>query len=386
MITQNVSSRLKALRFPLIVGVVFIHAYTTKVLLEGGHQAGTEHVDFAVSFVRNLISQGIARVAVPMFFLMSGYLFFQGYDGSMRAYGRKLQKRVRTLLVPFLLWNTATLMVYAAGEAIPATRVYFANKYWPPVRSFTLRDYANAFLGLTTKYTMSFQFWFIRDLMVLALLAPLFYLLRRRLTAIPLLLALFGLWLTGTWPLLFPADEAILFFVAGAYLSTSDLDICALDQRRYSLGACFALLLVVDAASEGKGVYAYAHKAMILVGLSFLWCLTGVVIQKVRARSWLFRLSASSFFVYAAHEPLLSIVRKSAFRMFAPRSGFAQLSLYFLIPACLITALVIISNLLSDKLPTFMAIITGGEVEPSPQVVTSISPVELPIEETAAAR
>jgi surface polysaccharide O-acyltransferase-like enzyme len=91
MITQNVSSRLKALRFPLIVGVVFIHAYTTKVLLEGGHQAGTEHVDFAVSFVRNLISQGIARVAVPMFFLMSGYLFFQGYDGSMRAYRRKLQ-------------------------------------------------------------------------------------------------------------------------------------------------------------------------------------------------------------------------------------------------------------------------------------------------------
>jgi hypothetical protein len=72
--------------------------------------------------------------------------------------------------------------------------------------------------------------------------------------------------------------------------------------------------------------------------------------------------------------------------MFAPRSGFAQLSLYFLIPACLITTLVIISNLLSDKLPTFMAIITGGEVEPSPQVVTSISPVELPIEETAAAR
>jgi surface polysaccharide O-acyltransferase-like enzyme len=386
MITQNVSSRLKALRFPLIVGVVFIHAYTTKVLLEGGHQAGTEHVDFAVSFVRNLISQGIARVAVPMFFLMSGYLFFQGYDGSMRAYRRKLQKRVRTLLVPFLLWNTATLMVYSAGEAIPATRIYFANKYWPPVRSFTLLDYANAFLGLTTKYTMSFQFWFIRDLMVLALLAPLFYLLRRRLTAIPLLLALFGLWLTGTWPLVFPADEAILFFGAGAYLSTSDLDICALDQRRYSLGACFALLLVVDAASGGKGVYAYTHKAMILVGLPFLWCLTGVVIQKVRARLWLFRLSASSFFVYAAHEPLLSIVRKSAFRMFAPTSGFAQLSLYFLIPACLITALVIISNLFSDKVPTFMAIITGGEVEPSLQVLASISPVELPIEETAAAR
>ena len=117
---------------------------------------------------------------------------------------------------------------------------------------------------------------------------------------------------------------------------------------------------------------------MILVGRPVPPCLTGVVIQKVPARLWLFRLSASSFFVYAVHEPLLSIVRKSAFRMFAPRSGFAQLSLYFLIPACLITALVIISNLLSNKLPTFMAIITGGEVEPSPTVLASISPVRVP--------
>ena len=72
------SSRLKALRFPLIVGVVFIHAYATKVLLEGGRQVGTEQVGFAVSFVRNLISQGIARVAVPMFFLMSGNPSFRG--------------------------------------------------------------------------------------------------------------------------------------------------------------------------------------------------------------------------------------------------------------------------------------------------------------------
>ena len=78
MVSANVSSRLKAIRLPLIVGVVFIHAYSTQVLLGGGQRAGAAHVAFSAFFIRNLISQGIARIAVPMFFLMSGFLFFQG--------------------------------------------------------------------------------------------------------------------------------------------------------------------------------------------------------------------------------------------------------------------------------------------------------------------
>ena len=130
-------------------------------------------------------ASGISRF--PLFFLVSGFLFFQKYDGSWATYKEKLSRRVKTLLIPFLIWNFATYLVYFAGESIPATKVYFATKYWPPIRSFTALDYANAFFGFTVKFPMSYQFWFIRDLMVMVVLSPLIYLLlKRRAVAITL--------------------------------------------------------------------------------------------------------------------------------------------------------------------------------------------------------
>ena len=68
------SVRLSLLRFPLIVGVVFIHAYETMVGFSGG-TVGVSQNNFVTEFIRNLISQGFARIAVPMFFLLSGYFF-----------------------------------------------------------------------------------------------------------------------------------------------------------------------------------------------------------------------------------------------------------------------------------------------------------------------
>ena len=59
------SRRLVPLTFPLIVGVVYIHASDIRL---AGH--ATPWLDL----ICNLISQGVARVSVPAFFLMSGYL------------------------------------------------------------------------------------------------------------------------------------------------------------------------------------------------------------------------------------------------------------------------------------------------------------------------
>lgn len=86
---QESSDRLASLRFPLIVGVVFIHAYATEVRLAGG-AVGTTQPAFPLDFSRNLLSQGIARIAVPTFFLMSSYFFFLDFSWSVQTYKSKL--------------------------------------------------------------------------------------------------------------------------------------------------------------------------------------------------------------------------------------------------------------------------------------------------------
>ena len=57
------SLRLELPSFPLIVGVVFIHAYGATVGYSGG-ALGVAQPDLVTEFVRDFISQGLARVAV----------------------------------------------------------------------------------------------------------------------------------------------------------------------------------------------------------------------------------------------------------------------------------------------------------------------------------
>jgi hypothetical protein len=72
------------------------------------------------------------------------------------------------------------------------------------------------------------------------------------------------------------------------------------------------------------------------------------------------RLSGASFFVFAAHEPLLIVVRKITYKLFAPASGVAIISLYFLIPICLIAFLVAAHRYLLQTVPSFVSFITGS--------------------------
>jgi peptidoglycan/LPS O-acetylase OafA/YrhL len=367
MISRSVSSRLTALRFPLIVLVVFFHAYTTSVDLAAGGVAGSQHVNPISAFVRIFVSKGFGNLAVPLFFLVSGFLFFQKYDGTWATYKEKLSRRVKTLLVPFLIWNFATYLVYFLGESIPATRVYFATKYWPPIRSFTALDYANAFFGFTVKFPMSYQFWFIRDLMVMVVFAPLIYLLlKRHAVAIPFLAIMLCLWMTGYWPLVVPGSETLLFFITGCFLASRNADLEALDRWTVPLGLGFvSLLLLLDLlmllTQTNAELLRLNVNTMMLFGLPFAWGLTKWAVERPRWRSALERLAESSFFVYAAHEPLLSIFRKVSFRLIQPRTAASELALYFLAPISIIVFLVMVYTLLHRALPRFTAVITGAE-------------------------
>ena len=59
----------------------------------------------------------ICPIAVPSFFFISGYLFFKGLeDWNHQVWKRKMTKRIKTLLVPFILWKVL-LMLYKTGDS-----------------------------------------------------------------------------------------------------------------------------------------------------------------------------------------------------------------------------------------------------------------------------
>jgi len=354
-IDEITSSRIQVLRFPLIAGIVLAHNFQTAVPLASG-SIGVEKNNFWVGFIIFYISQGVMRTAVPLFFLISGYLFFSG-EWSWQRYAHKLKRRFYTLFVPLLLWNLLTLALFALAQSIPQTKVYFAGTVWPPVRSFSLMDYLNAVFGLTVPFPIAVQFWFVRDLLALSLLAPAIYFLMARRVALLFVCALFCLWFFQLWPLLWPNVDATFSFALGAYLSLRAKNVAYLDKFGPWITAMFFGILIPYAAFFWSSMYF--HKVAIVLGVPSLWWLSRLVVGKPALKSALARLSGASFFIFAAHEPLLMIVRKLVFALLLPTSAAAILALYFSIPICIVLTLLVLYRLLVKIMPTFMGLASG---------------------------
>lgn len=220
------------LRFPLVVLVVFIHCGTSSIDMEAMHQAPftMEHIFL---WVQILITRRLAGLAVPCFFLFSGYYFFHKVkDFSWSTYKAKVKKRWRTLIIPYLLWNglfVLDIILKKIAAFVVKGKPLSNIAVWLQENSYHLFwDYAG--LGEETNvwgYTImrygpiDAPLWFLRDLIVLVLLSPLIYWLVKKggflfvsILGMAYVLNL-GVPCSGFTP------NAVFFFSLGAYFSLS---------------------------------------------------------------------------------------------------------------------------------------------------------------------
>ena len=123
------------LRFPLIVGVVFIHCFGKPFDFDAIDFANLSAMDYYNLF-RVAISRVLTHICVPVFYLISGYLFFirlEKWDNSV--YLNKLKKRSKSLLIPFLIWNSFAIILSLIGtyrhEGLLGIHNFFVeNGYW----------------------------------------------------------------------------------------------------------------------------------------------------------------------------------------------------------------------------------------------------------------
>lgn len=99
----------------------------------------------------------ITECAVPIFFFMSAVLFYRDYHGEFETYKRKLKNRVRSLILPYIIFNTIGYIKH----------IVFMNQ------GFSLFRLINSII---TSDTM--PLWFLRELFILSILAPVLYKLR----------------------------------------------------------------------------------------------------------------------------------------------------------------------------------------------------------------
>ncbi len=309
------------------------------------------------------MSQGMAETAVPLLFMMSGYFFFLGYGGAITEYKKKLNSRVKTLLIPFLFWNIFTLFLLALAQSIPATQIYFSGNV-TPISQYGLPDYFNAIFGIN-RLPISAQFWFVRDLMAMVLLVPIIQIILKVMPKLFLLIVFYiwffrPSWFFSIWPVNVPTIIAIAFFCAGAYFANSNISLFALDRFGKEILSFYVIILLVDVYTKGYSFNYYLHNACVLFGVASALFISKIIVRFRKTKTFLLGAGGCSFFVFAVHEPLQSIFRKIIYRYLMPTSDVVILTLYFLIPSLVITLSIFLYVGMKSVTPRFLSIIAGG--------------------------
>lgn len=370
------SDTISALRFPLMVGIVFIHFHVLKGITVQGVVYGANPPLWIV-YIDNLFSDVLPRIGVPIFFLMSGYLFF--WSGLTKdSYQRKLKKRVKTLLVPYLIWNAVALL-YGAIKTLPCFKSIFPNA----VAHWSVGSFLSTFWGIyhcgvfynptaveeTTKAVINspqdLPMWYVRNLMIAVLLSPLFYVLIKRFKH-------WLIWLLGiAWCITvanatrddltyqYQVFTTLFFFGWGAYYAIENIDLVA-SMRRFRIAPwLYFPIAIADMLTKEWEYNIYLHNVGIVLGIFTAVLLMSMLLENKRIKVNKF-LAECSFFIFAFHSIFIRDIANVLVKICFIDSYIYMAALYFLVPIVDICICLGVYWLLRRFTPRLCALLTGG--------------------------
>lgn len=334
------------LRFPLIFLIILLHCYSVQ-RLEGCHE-----IYFKVLYPFSL---WLGETGVPGFFFISGFLFFL----SKKSYPAKLENRVHTLLIPYLLWNLILLMLYLIAWAIG----YPQDINGRNLTDYTFIDYLRLFWDRGSFDNGNFvpllcPLWYIRNLLIMSILSPLIcYIIRYAREAF--LMVAITWWMMSYHNAFIP--QTILFFSLGAYFSIFEINPLqtVLNYKRtfLILFAIFAFFDIISHITYATPINLQIHRLSLLFNIPVLllladWCIQHGYNSKL--------LPNAAFIVFCVHYPIVVTLRKICIALFADASDVIHILLYIV---CIIVTTIISINvyLLMDRfLPSTKRILSGN--------------------------
>ena len=342
-------------RFPLIVGVVFIHA-NLSVININGENILTGFPQW-IHYLIHLFSNIFPAICVPLFFFISGYLFFYKSDFNTSEYLKKLKRRIRTLLIPYILWNIISYVNFCLKYYFSPIKMAdvslesFLAAFW----NFNLVSYTEI---LTTP--LNIPLWYVRDLMVVIVLSPLIFYSIKKANLYPVII-LFLCWFFKAW-IEAPGFSitAFFFFTAGAWFSISKSDVIATFQKTGYI-ACFAYPVVaaVNVILYQESYSGYLYKIAIACGILSMFYLIPKLLKenKLKINDY---LSKTVFFVFAFHSLIITKLIKGLFILIKPESPLTALVIYFICPIITILFSILIYKYMMRFFPMFTSILCGN--------------------------
>ena len=320
-------------------------------------------------------------MSIRPFFIISGFLFFYRKDFDKGVYTQKLKTRVRTLLIPFVLWNIIAI-VWQLKRFLPG-----ASLFYRPVVEIQLSfvrimntflcnvDNRGIFVGPPSPEAdnglcpIDGPLWYVRELMVMAVLSPIIYwLLMKSRQWFVIVMGLIWLFSSVILPrgnnvytYMGMLATPLFFFSWGAFYSIFKENIVLSFRKfRYAL-LVYIPIAVVDALTKELTCNEYIGKVGILVGVVAAVVLVSHLLESGKAKVNS-NLANSSFFIFAFHGIFIADVGRFAFTtLHIPGNNpYAMLALYFAVPTLTILVCLALYWLLKRYAPKVCSLLTGG--------------------------
>lgn len=368
---KALSYTIQVLRFPMAILVVAIHANVLTVVINGSPLLDSEPFSVAgkvIGFIVGILSQP----AVPVFYVLAGYLFFYKTDTfNVGCYLSKLKRRFRSLLVPYLFWNLAYICLLMVAQIIRSDVLSGLKK---SVLQWTAHDWLWAFWDMSVVNgggrggPADPPLYFVADILLMSLFSPVvYYLLKNKYLGLVLLFAVSFSYVFDSWLGLEDGYvKCISFFAWGAYFAIHKVNIAEQCGRilNISLPLCLVMMILSFFCQEllfGRAVLHvfFYFAVVVIVGISFKYVSARIYkTGKSYVPSSMF--SGSSFFIYASHAIVLSAVIKPIIRFIAPTSDVVLIMCYLLCITIGVAIPLLLYKIITCKGQRYVWFITGG--------------------------
>ena len=283
----------------------------------------TIHIPYKVTIYTECFVAFISRSAVPLFFIISGFLF----ASSNYPFAIKIKKRIYALLIPFFIWMLV-------GFVFIELKIFLG--FVSHENIFTNANLLDKIIFTTgifnTLPLLDVPMWYIRNLFLICCLYPI---IKKAIQSFPrfYITTLLICYLFKINDLQSTIAQTLTFFSIGAYISIFKLNITSLFEQKRTLFCCFLLLILIPLWLYFKEFYISEFFSQV-GSLCFIYLIPGTLLTINTSKKILIDRNSffvkSSFFIYAIHILLIPLACRIATKHIATNNLFFSTFNYIL--------------------------------------------------------
>ena len=350
--------------------LVFVHGYNLELRYLQPWTVPDEPLTFT-SFTEYLFANGLFRFRIPILFIISGYLYAL-HDAEPNK--QRIGKRVRSLLLPYLIWSAFGIALSYVFELFSYTNHLVVSSHVMQIDNtrVTIHEYHwYEILARWIFFPVSYQLWFIRVLLIYNLAYPLIKWCILNKAARIVLFSLATLMWLATAGFILIEGEGLLFFSLGVWIQKTDFNITS--SSRWTKPLPWAIIFLLCAfvktylaftglqlmGGAAFQVITLLHKLTVLSGLISCWYGLDGIVKWCMNRQWFVWLSAFSFMIYVMHAPLVAILINGMFEWLNYMPGYRMMT-FIALPLMVIALCILVGMMLRKISPKLYGLLTGG--------------------------